>query len=83
MQMYFNYHFSGHIILSNEPVLLKVIDGDVDLKPIFGEKFTIITLVRHKKARFDSKMHGSTQKSPVRHKNAWFDTKMPSPACTS
>ena len=37
----------------------------------------IITLVRHKKARFDSKMHGSTQKSPVRHKNARFDTKMP------
>ena len=43
----------------------------------------IITLVRHKKARFESKMHGSTQKSPVRHKNARFDTKMPSPACTS
>ena len=30
----------------------------------------IITLVRHKKAWFDSKMHGSTQKCPVRHKNA-------------
>ena len=30
----------------------------------------IITLVRHKKARFDNKMHGSTQKSR-------FDTKMP------
>ena len=43
----------------------------------------IITLVRHKKARFDSKMHGATQKSPVRHKNARFDTKMPSPTCTS
>ena len=37
----------------------------------------IITLVRHKKARFDSKMHGSTQKSPVRQQNAWFDTKKP------
>ena len=37
---------------------------------------SIITLVRHKKARFDSKMHGSTQKSR-------FDTKMPSPACIS
>ena len=49
-------------------------------KPWLSE---IITLVRHKKARFDSKMHGSTQKSPVRHKNARFDTKMPSPACTS
>ena len=45
--------------------------------------YAIITLVRHKKARFDSKMHGSTQKSPVRHKNARFDTKMPYPACTS
>ena len=44
---------------------------------------SIITLVRHKKARFDSKMHGSTPKSLVRHKNARFDTKMPSPACTS
>ena len=43
----------------------------------------IITLVRHKKARFDTKMHGSTQKSPVRHKNARFDTKMPFPACIS
>ena len=43
----------------------------------------IITLIRHKKARFDSKTHGSTQKSPVRHKNARFDTKMPSPAFTS
>ena len=43
----------------------------------------IITLVRHKKARFDSKMHGSTQQCPVRHKNARLDTKMPSPACTS
>ena len=30
--------------------------------------YSIITLVRHKKARFDSKMHGSTQKSPVRQK---------------
>ena len=28
----------------------------------------IITLVRRKKARFDSKMHGSTQKCPVRQK---------------
>ena len=36
-----------------------------------------------KKTRFDSKMHDSTQKSPVRHKNARFDTKMPSPACIS
>ena len=36
----------------------------------------IITLVRHKKDRFDSKMHGSTQKYPV-------DTKMPSLACNS
>ena len=35
------------------------------------------------KARFDSKMHGSAQKSPVRHKNARFDTKMRSPACIS
>ena len=35
------------------------------------------------KARFDSKMHGSTQKSLVRHKNARFDTKMPSLACIS
>ena len=43
----------------------------------------IITLVRHKKARFDSKMHGSTEKSPVRQKNARFDRKMPSPECIS
>ena len=43
----------------------------------------IITLVWHKKARFDSKMHGSTQKCPVWHKYTRFDTKMPSPACTS
>ena len=43
----------------------------------------IITLVWYKKARFDSKMHGSTQKSPVWHKNARFDTKMPFPACAS
>ena len=42
---------------------------------------SIITLVRHKKARFESKMHGSTWKSPVRRKNARFDTKMPSPPC--
>ena len=47
------------------------------------DNWEIITLIRHKKARFDSKMHGSTQKSPVRHKNAQYDTKMPSPACTS
>ena len=37
----------------------------------------IITLVQQQKARFDSKIHGSPQKSPVRHKNAWFDTKCP------
>ena len=42
MQMYFKYHFSGHIILSSEQVLLKVNDGDVDLKPIFGGEFTSI-----------------------------------------
>ena len=41
----------------------------------------IITLVRHKKARFDSMMHGSTQKSLVWRKNARFNTKMPSQAC--
>ena len=47
----------------------------------YGYKiFITIMLVRLKKARFDSKMHGSTQKSPVRHKDARFDTKMPSPA---
>ena len=43
----------------------------------------IITLVRQKKARFYSKMHGSTEKSPVRQKNARFDRKMPSPECIS
>ena len=41
----------------------------------------IITLVRHKTARFDTKMPGSTPKGTVRHKNAQFDTKMPYPAC--
>ena len=41
------------------------------------------TCSTHKIARFDSKMYGSTQKSPVQHKNARFDTKMPSPACIS
>ena len=48
-----------------------------------GAKTDIITLVRQKKARFDSKMHGSTEKSPVRQKNARFDRKMPSPECIS
>ena len=57
------------------------IGSDNGLEP--HRRQVIITLVRHKKARFDSKMHGSTQKSPVRHKNARFDTKMPSPACIS
>ena len=45
--------------------------------PWCGGISLIITLVRHKKARFDSEMHGSTQKSPVRHINARFDTKCP------
>ena len=45
--------------------------------------YSIITLVRQKKARFDSKMHGSREKSPVRQKNARFDRKMPSPECIS
>ena len=35
-----------------------------------GTMYRIIILVRHKKARFDNKMDGSTQKGPVRHKNA-------------
>ena len=43
-----------------------------------GDPYTwIITLVRHKKAQFDSNMLGSTQICPVRHKNA------PTPACIS
>ena len=32
----------------------------------------ILTLVQHKKSRFDNKMHGSTQKSPVRNKMPGF-----------
>ena len=59
------------------------INGFVQDCSISSALAMIITLVRHKKARFDSKMHGSTLKSPVQHKNARFDTKMPSPACIS
>ena len=35
-----------------------------------GTMYRIIILVWHKKAWFDNKMDGSTQKSPARHKNA-------------
>ena len=65
-------------LCTTEPTLLEVIKW---LSKVHYAH--IITLVRQKKARFDSKMHGSTEKSPVRQKNARFDRKMPSPECIS
>ena len=75
-----SYHISNHIIIIIIIIIIiNIISCQVMSCHVMSYiKSHIITLVRHKKARFDSKMHGSTQKSPVRHKKAWSDTKMPS-----
>ena len=58
-----------HIVLYSTVIYQRV--HNIDQKQIKTKGIAAtITLVRHKKARFDSKMHGSTQKSPVRHNNA-------------
>ena len=36
----------------------------------YNTRLTRKSLVRHENARFNTKIHGSTQKCPVRHKNA-------------
>ena len=49
--------------------------GIITLDPQKTSCSTQKYMVRHKNARFDTKILGSTQKCLVRHKNARFDTK--------
>ena len=61
------FHWATLLFVSIYKWLIIAQDMIVSMPPLLLE---IITLFLHKKARFDSKMHGSTQK-------ARFDTKMP------
>ena len=64
---------SHHFILMNEAICSRPSHYWNQPWPIINliaHYQVIITLVRHKKARFDRNMHGSTPKSPVRYNNA-------------